>query len=230
MHDPATHRDDTDFDFGVTALGSSFHGDWCLDVEHELDHVTNYLGPEGDPGGLVLLVEDLLRLRDSDLSGDELGLLWHATDPPLGGAPEIRGAERAWLDRLLSVVVPLARARGASEASCTTYLRCGPGATHPVVVEHRGLMAEVVELIGRLDQRAEGHSPLPRTREALVRCAETVCSELAFRFLLQAAGQYWSRLSPETYERLERLSAAFGHGPYVVSAIRYLVDEPHARP
>jgi hypothetical protein len=31
-------------------------------------------------------------------------------------------------------------------------------------------------------------------------------------------------MSPETYRRLERLSAAFGHGPHVVDAVRYLVD------
>ncbi|MGX1885369.1 hypothetical protein [Streptomyces sp. NPDC055287] len=224
MHDPTAQRDETVFDFGLTALGASFHGDWCLDAEDELAHVLTYLGPEGEPAGLALLIEDILRLRDSGLDADELGLLWHATDPPLGGAPQIRGAERAWLERLLTVVVPLARARGASEASCTTYSRCVPNGTSAAAAEHRQRTGEVVELIGLLDQRTEGHMPLPRTREALVRCAETVCSELAFRFLLHAAHQFWSRLSPETYGRLEHLSAAFGHGPHVVDAVRYLTD------
>ncbi|GAB2766140.1 hypothetical protein [Streptomyces bullii] len=224
MHDPAAQQDETVFDFGVTALGASFHGDWCLDAEDELDHVLTYLGPEGDPAGLALLIEDILRLRDSGLDGDELCVLWHATDPPLGGAPEIRGAERLWLDRLLTVIVPLARARGASEASCATYPRCVPDGTSAAAVEHRRLTAEVVELIGLLDPRAEGHMPLPATREAMVRCAQTVCSELAFRFLLHAANHFWSRLSLETYGRLERLSAAFGHGPHMVEAVRYLMD------
>jgi hypothetical protein len=224
MHDPAAQRDEIVFDFGLTALGASFHGDWCLDAEDELDHVLTYLGPEGEPAGLSLLVEDILRLRDSGLDGGELGLLWHATDPPHGGAPEIRGAERAWLDRLLSVVVPLATARGASKESCTNHPGCVPDGTSAAAVEHRRLAGEVVELTGLIDQRAEGHMPLPATREALVRCAETVCSELAFRFLLHAANQFWSRMSPETYSRLERLSAAFGHGPHVVDAVRYLVD------
>ncbi|MCC5036562.1 hypothetical protein DMH02_026155 [Streptomyces sp. WAC 00631] len=224
MHDPAAQRDDTVFDFGVTALGGSFHGDWCLDAEDEMDHVLTYLGPEGDPAGLALLIEDLLRLRDSGLDDSELSLLWHATDPPYGGAPDFRGAARAWFDRLLTLIVPLARGRGASEASLTSYTPCVPDGTSPAAAQHRRLAPEVLELIGLLDQRPQGPGSLDRTREALARCAETVCPELAFRFLLHAANRFWSRLSTETYGRLERLSTAFGHGPHVVDALRYLVE------
>ncbi|MCX2928567.1 hypothetical protein [Streptomyces sp. NEAU-W12] len=164
------------FDFGVTALGASFHGDWVLDAQDELDHVRTDLGAEGDPVGLVLLTEDLLRLRDSGLDDDELAVLWHATDPPLGGAPVVRGAARAWLDRLLAVVVPSARARGASEASCTTYAPCAGDGTDADTdaVGHRRLTPEVVELIALLDPRAEGQEPVDVVRRALVRCAETV--------------------------------------------------------
>ncbi|MFG3349005.1 hypothetical protein ACGF1Z_28605 [Streptomyces sp. NPDC048018] len=225
MHNPEAQHEWMDFDFGVTALGASFHGDWVLDAEDELDHVRAYLGaPEGDPTGLTLLIEDILRLRDSGLDGEELNLLWRATDPPLGGSPEIRGAERAWLERLLGVAVPLARSSGASEAGCSSYPACGAGGPSAVAVEHRRLAAEVVELVGILDQRPDrSHVPLEPTRDALVRCAETVCSELAFRFLLRAADELCSRLSPETYGRLERLGAAFGYGPHVVDAVRYLV-------
>ncbi|MEU6760531.1 hypothetical protein [Streptomyces sp. NPDC046685] len=226
MHDPAAQNEWVVFDFGVTALGASFHGDWILDAEDELEHVLTYLGPpEGDPTGIALLIEDILRLRDSGLDGDELNLLWRATDPPHGGSPEFRGAERAWLEQLLAVAVPLAGARGASEADCTTYHRCVPDGTGAAAVEHRRLAAEVVDLVGLLDQSQPwAHTPLEQTRQALVRCAETVCSELAFRFLVNAAHQFCSRLSLETYGRLERLSAAFGHGPHVVDAVKYLTD------
>ncbi|KUH38243.1 hypothetical protein [Streptomyces kanasensis] len=231
MHDPAAHRDDTVFDFGVTALGASFHGDWCLDAENEIDHVFTYLGQQGDPSGLLLLIQDLLRLRDSDLSDDELTLLWHATDPPLGGAPELQGTARAWFDRLLAVVVPLAQSRGAAAASCSTYPACVPAGTSPAAVEHRRMTAEVVELVDMLDERQSwSHRPLTPTRQALVRCAETVCSELAFRFLLGSADLFCSRLTTVIYERLGRLSAAFGHGPYVVDAVRHLVEESPPRP
>ncbi|MFF8828630.1 hypothetical protein [Streptomyces sp. NPDC015131] len=222
MHDPAAEHGETVFDFGVTALGASFHGDWVLDAQDALDHVRTYLGTEGDPAGLVLLVEDLLRLRDSGLDDDELAALWHATDPPLGGAPVIRGDARGWLDRLLAVVVPLARARGASKASCTTYPPCAGDGTD--AAGHRRLAPEVVELVALLDPRAEHHEPVGTVRRALVRCAETVCPELAFRFLLHAANGYWSRLTPETFGRLERAGTAFGYGPHVVDAVRHLVD------
>ncbi|MFJ2935885.1 hypothetical protein ACIO8G_24415 [Streptomyces sp. NPDC087219] len=217
-----------DFDFGVTALGASFHGDWVLDAEDELDHVRAYLGaPEGDPVGLALLIEDILRLRDSGLDGEELNLLWRSTDPPYGGSPEIRGAERAWLERLLDVAVPLARSSGASEADRSSYPACGAAGQCAVAVEHRRLAAEVVEvveLVASLDRRPDrSHVPPAPVRDALVRCAETVCSELAFRFLLRAADELCSSLSPETYRRLERLGSAFGYGPHVVDAVRYLV-------
>ncbi|MFD3717491.1 hypothetical protein [Streptomyces sp. NPDC058674] len=225
MHDPAAQHEWIAFDFGVTALGASFHGDWMLGAGNELEHIRTYLGPAPASGRLSLLVEDVLRLRDSGLDGDELNLLWRATDPPLGGSPEIRGAERAWLDRLLTVVLPVARARGAT-ALPMSHPRCAPDGTSAAATEHRRLTAEVVDLIGLLDQRAEGHYPLARTRRALVRCAETVCSELAFRFLLHTANQFWSRLSPETYGRLEHVSTAFGHGPHVVDAVEYLIEQP----
>ncbi|MEU6164172.1 hypothetical protein [Streptomyces tanashiensis] len=226
MHNPEAQHEWMDFDFGVTALGASFHGDWVLDAEDELDHVRTYLGaPECDPMGLTLLIEDVLRLENSGLDGEELNLLWRATDPPHGGSPEIRGAERAWLERLLDLAVPLARSSGASEADCTSYPACGAGGPSAAAVEHRRLAADVVELVEILDQR-QGWSrePPEQTRDALVRCAETVCSELAFRFLLRAANQFCTRLSPETYSRLERLGAAFGYRPHVVDAVRYLVD------
>lgn len=224
MHDPAAAREDMVFDFGVTELAASFHADWVLYAEEEMDHVHNHLGTEGDPTRVVLLVEDLLRLRDSGLDDDEIALLRHATDPPLGGAPAIHGAARVWLDRLLAVAVPLARGRGASEASCTTYTPCGKDGSDAVAAGHRRLAPEVVRLVGLIEPRAEGHDPVDPVRRALVRCAEVVCAELAFRFLLHAMNGYASRMTPETYARLERVSAAFGHGPHVVDAIRYLVD------
>lgn len=224
MHDPVAERDELVFDFGATALGASFHADWSLDATDEHDHIVRYLGPEGDPAGLLLLIEDLLRLRESELQDEELNLLWRATDPPRGGSPEIRGAERAWLDRVLSVAVPLALRRGASDGACSSFAACVPDGTSAAAVEHRRLTGEVVEIIGLLNQRAEGHAPLPATQRALVRCAETVCAELAFRILLSSANQFWAQLSPETYGRLEHLSRTFGHGPHVVDAVRYLMD------
>ncbi|MFI5548072.1 hypothetical protein ACIA6E_30325 [Streptomyces sp. NPDC051815] len=176
MHDPAARNEWVVFDLGVTALGASFHGDWVLDSEDELRHVQAYLGPpKGDPTGVTLLIEDLLRLHDSGLDGDELNLLWRSTDPPHGGSPELRGAERTWLESLLAVAVPLARARGASEADCTTYHRCAPDGTSAAAVEHRCLAAEVVGMVALLDQAQPwAHTPLEQTRHALVRCAQTV--------------------------------------------------------
>ncbi|MFD3548253.1 hypothetical protein ACFWUW_22080 [Streptomyces sp. NPDC058655] len=230
MHNPVTEQDNLTFDFGATDLGTSFHRDWSNCADTALDHIAQRYGAEGDPTPVILLIEDLLRLEDSGLSGEEISLLWYATDISLG-APGIPGKEREWVQEVLSCVVPIARSRGASAASCSTYPACVPDGTSAAAAEHRRMTADVVGLVGMLDQRQSwSYTPLAPTRRALVRCAETVCSELAFRFLLCATGPFCSRLSPATYERLERVSAAFGHGPYVVSAVRYLVDEPRDRP
>ncbi|MFE6456631.1 hypothetical protein ACFVP0_04085 [Streptomyces cinereoruber] len=224
MHDPEARHEWVDFDFGATALGSSFHRDWSDYADDALDHIARRYGSEGDPAPLLLLVEDLLRLRDSGLGGEEIALLWEATDMSLG-APGTPGKEREWLQEVVSFVVPVARSRGASASSCSAFPACVPDGTSPAAIEHRRLTADVVELIGTLDQqRPWSHVPLAAMRGALVRCAEEVCAELAFRFLLHAANGYWSRLAPETYDRLERLGTAFGYGPHVVDAIRHLVD------
>ncbi|MGI5359726.1 hypothetical protein ACQI4E_31125 [Streptomyces sp. CA-252508] len=224
MHDPVAARDHLASDFGATDLGTSFHRDWSNYADSALDHIAQRYGMQGDPTSLLLLVEDLLRLRDSGLSGEEIGLLWYATDMSLG-APGAPGKEREWLQEVLSFVVPLARSRGASAASCSTAPACVPDGASAAAVEHRRMTADVVDMVGVLDQRQPwSFAPLVPTQRALVRCAETVCPELAFRFLLCATGPFCSRLSPAAYERLERLSAAFGHGPYVVGAVRHLVD------
>ncbi|MEV7559190.1 hypothetical protein [Streptomyces sp. NPDC089795] len=223
MHNPVAERDDLAFDFGATALGRSFHYDWTNYAVSPLDHIAQRYGEKGDPTPILLLVEDLLRLRDSDLSGGEINLLWCATDIALG-APVTAGKERDWLQEVVSFVVPLAKSRGASTAACSTYPECVPDGTSPAAVEHRRLTAEVVELVGLLNQRSGHEVPLASMQEALRRCAESVCTELAFRFLLCAANHFYAQLSPATYGRLERLGTAIGYGPHVVDGVRYLAN------
>ncbi|MCX4718731.1 hypothetical protein OG818_23560 [Streptomyces virginiae] len=81
------------------------------------------------------------------------------------------GKERDWLQEVVSFVVPLAKSRGASTAACSTYPECVPDGTSPAAVEHRRLTAEVVELVGLLNQRSGHEVPLDSMQEALRRCA-----------------------------------------------------------
>ncbi|MFG2974544.1 hypothetical protein ACGFYY_16325 [Streptomyces sp. NPDC048331] len=136
MHNPVAERDDLAFDFGATALGRSFHYDWTNYAVSPLDHIAQRYGERGDPTPILLLVEDLLRLRDSDLSGGEINLLWCATDIALG-APVTAGKERDWLQEVGSFVVPLAKSRGASTAACSTYPECVPDGTSPAAAVGR---------------------------------------------------------------------------------------------
>ncbi|MGW0395507.1 hypothetical protein ACWDYJ_32460 [Streptomyces sp. NPDC003042] len=129
------------------------------------------------------------------------------------------------MEQLLDAVTALARARGASEGTRTVHPRCVPDGTTAAAAEHRRLTTDVLELIGLLDEgRADLRMPLALTREALRACAVSVCSELAFRFLLNALNQGWAQLTPESYGRLERLGTAFGYGPYVVDRLQYLME------
>ncbi|MGW7318917.1 hypothetical protein [Streptomyces sp. NPDC054865] len=165
----------------------------------------------------------LLRLRDPGLSGTEIDLLWQATDVSFG-VPAIGGEEREWLDEVPAWAVPLARGRGASTGSVTTYPACVPDGASPAAAEHRRLTAQVLDLVELLDKDGHGDTPLGATRAAPRRCATTVCAELAFRFLVSALMRFAVRLSPARYGRLERLGTAFGYGPHVVDAAAFLVD------
>ncbi|MFJ3636512.1 hypothetical protein [Streptomyces sp. NPDC090112] len=226
MHDLPEH-DWVTLDFGVTALGASFHSDWILQADDRRDHLNHLYQPEGDPTPVLLLIEDLLRLRDSGLSGTEIDLLWQSTDVALG-VPGIAGEEREWSDEVLAWAVPLAQGRGARTDSVTTYPACVPDGPSSAAAAHRRLTNQVLDLVELLSQDGAGDTPLDATRAALRRCASTVCSELAFRFLISALMRFAVRLSPLHYGRMERLGASFGYGPHVVDAAAY--HRPPARP
>ncbi|MFD3537504.1 hypothetical protein [Streptomyces sp. NPDC058664] len=224
MHEPAVHRDWVEDDFGVTALGSSYHNDWSRYTNDPIEHALTYLGPTGDPAFPVLLIEDLQRLVSSPLSGEELGRLWGALGGALGGSPTFAGAERAWFHRLLAAVTRLAVARGAREAQWAELPACTPEPPGTVAAEHQRLMPEVLAMTGLLDRARAGEGGLAlATRQAIERCVTLVCPELGFRFLLHALGRFGCGLTVPEYTRLEELSSAFGHGPFVVDAHRYLL-------
>ncbi|MFB8395815.1 hypothetical protein [Streptomyces yangpuensis] len=226
MHDPEAQHEWLAFDFGVTGLCGSYHNDWPLDAPGPVEHALAYWGPDGDPTGLILVLEDLVRLDRSPLTPAELDLLWEAPGDPLGGSPTFGGARRAWLDQLLAALAPLALSRGASESQWAALTVCMPDGTGPAAVGHQRLMTEVLDLTSLLDgARAarEGES-FVATRAAIERCAREVCPELAFRFLLHALARFDCPVSAEVYSRLERVSTAFGHGPYVVEAHRHRVE------
>ncbi|MFE9137538.1 hypothetical protein [Streptomyces sp. NPDC007355] len=224
MHAPVLHRDWVDDDFGVTALGSSYHNDWSRYTNDPIDHALSYLGPTGDPAFPILLIEDLRRLVFSPLSDEELGRLWGALGDPLGASPTFDGAERAWLHRLLEAVTRLAVKRGAREAQWAELPGCSPEPTDSVAAEHQRLIPEVLVMTGLLDRARDGDSgPALATRLAVEGCVTLVCPELGFRFLLHALDRFGCDLRMPDYTRLKNLSSAFGHGPFIVSAHRYLL-------
>lgn len=177
MHDPALTPDDLLFDFGITALGASFHGDWLLDADSEQEHIASVTAStEHGILGQSLLVEDVLRLRDSALTGPEIAALWALTNrDAFDGSPSIEGRERPWLDEVLAVVTPVIRAYGAPSAQWTTVPPCPPGHAH------RHLAGEVTALLNELTPRQDAGVTSATATAALTRCAELVCSELAFR-------------------------------------------------
>lgn len=237
MHDRTMSSDDLCFDFGLTGLGGSFHGDWVLFAADQWDHITQWYGPVGADSDRrrLLLGDDVRRLVESSLSGAELNALWRLTDSNvLDGSPEIGGRERDWLERTLAPAAGTAEPHhgGAGTATAGTG-SCALGTGGPEtdagvpspMYEHRLLADDVKGLIDRLDPRQDAVGvTLPQARDALTRCAEKVCSEIAFRFLLRGFEAFGSRVSRDLYGRLERVGERFGYGPHVVDRLHYLVE------
>ncbi|WP_098026639.1 hypothetical protein [Streptomyces sp. st115] len=237
MHDRTMSSDDLCFDFGLTGLGGSFHGDWVLFAADQWDHITQWFGPGGADSEKrrLLLGDDVRRLVGSSLTGAELNALWRLTDSnALDGSPEIGGQERDWLERTLAPAAGAAEPHhGGPGAEPVGIAPCAPGSGGPETdagvpsptYEHRLLADEVTELIDRLDptQGAVGVTLL-QARGALKRCAEEVCSEIAFRFLLHGFEAFGARISGDLYGRLERVGERFGYGPHVVDRLHHLVE------
>jgi hypothetical protein len=229
-------RDDLCFNFGLTALGGSFHGDWVLDAVDQWDHIVQRYGHADPHAGRdrLLLIDDVRRLVESPLTGAELNALWRLTDSSaLDGSPEISGHERDWLGRVLSVVTPTAEPHDPYEAPPAVVEPCALGTGTPetaphsrmLTYEHRMLASHVKDLADKLNLRREAVGvTLPQSRDVLARCADEVCSEIAFRFLLHGFEAFGSFVSQDLYGRLERVGERFGYGPHVVDRIQYLVE------
>ncbi|WP_256095993.1 hypothetical protein [Streptomyces sp. EN23] len=190
MHDPTINSDDLSFDFGLTGLGGSFHGDWVLFAADQWDHITQWCGPPDAQGGgrRLLLADDVRRLVESPLTGAELNALWRLTDSnALDGSPEIGGRERDWPRRASALAGGTAEPHrgGAGAAPCARGTG-GPETDEDVsspTYAHRLLTDDVKQLIDRLDP-----------------CRDAV----------EAFG---SSVPRELYGRLERVGERFGYGP-----------------
>ncbi|MCX4654206.1 hypothetical protein OG249_20245 [Streptomyces microflavus] len=225
-------RDDLCFDFGLTGLGGSFHGDWVLFAVDQWDHVTQWYGPPGADRDKrrLLLRDDVRRLLDCALVDAELNTLWRLTDSDaLDGSPEIGGQERVWLERTLTVAEPYGPGEAVLPPPGPCALRGGTpepdSEARSLTYEHRMLADDVKELIGLLDPRQQAvGATLPEARAALTRCVDEVCSEIAFRFLLHGFEAFGSFVSQDLYGQLERVGERFRYGPHVVDRLHYLVS------
>ncbi|MGW0641856.1 hypothetical protein [Streptomyces badius] len=204
MHDPTINSDDLSFDFGLTGLGGSFHGDWVLFAADQWDHITQWCGPPDAQGvgRRLLLADDVRRLVESPLTGAELNALWRLTDSnALDGSPEIGGRERDWPRRASALAGGTAAPHrgGAGAAPCargTGGPETDEGVSSPTYA-HRLLTDDVKQLIDRLDPCRDAVGvTLPQARDALTRCAEEVCAEIAFRFLLHGFEAFGSSVPP----------------------------------
>ncbi|WP_128816937.1 hypothetical protein [Streptomyces sp. S063] len=232
MHDPTINSDDLSFDFGLTGLGGSFHGDWVLFAADQWDHITQWCGPPDAQGvgRRLLLADDVRRLVESPLTGAELNALWRLTDSnALDGSPEIGGRERDWPRRASALAGGTAAPHrgGAGAAPCargTGGPETDEGVSSPTYA-HRLLTDDVKQLIDRLDPCRDAVGvTLPQARDALTRCAEEVCAEMAFRFLLHGFEAFGSSVPRELYGRLERVGERFGYGPHVVDRVHHLTE------
>ncbi|MEU5330023.1 hypothetical protein [Streptomyces parvus] len=111
---------------------------------------------------------------------------------------------------------PRARGTGGPEAD--------EGVASPTYAQ-RLLTDDVKQLTDRLGPRQDAVGvTLSQARDALTRCAEEVCGEIAFRFLLHGFEAFGSPVPRELYGRLERFGERFGYGPNVVDRLHHWVE------
>ncbi|MEE1751212.1 hypothetical protein [Streptomyces sp. SP18CS02] len=216
---------------GAAALQWSVgdEGQW-LEVERGWEASLALLIAERDASSLQLLIDDVLLLRGSVLSDGELDVLWRVISAGSLHVPEAWGRGQGWLDAVLTGAVTLVAGPGA-DAGTWSVRRCAQarGSAHAsahgnrAIRRHRLLTGEVLNLVGGLEDPLDEVVPLAVVRSVLVRMAQAVCSELAFRFLLRCHLLLSAPLSRGTYQRARRVSQGFGHCVGVVESMRLIV-------
>ncbi|WP_105973069.1 hypothetical protein [Streptomyces geranii] len=209
-------RRDFVFDFGLSALASLFSGPWGYEgtVRENIERLV--LADAGlAPGSqAAVLLDDVLRLRESPLSADTITTLWLAAsngDP--GGGVDVEG--RDWLGRIADVCRERLREVAPGYEAAPVVPRAHPAG---LTEEVRGELREMAPALATRTVNSHGHEVTgSAATNALEQVVGLVDPDLGFRLFLRVLDGLSVPLTRERRGRYVSIGERFGYGEYLVS-------------
>ncbi|GGZ90875.1 hypothetical protein ACFOOM_04985 [Streptomyces echinoruber] len=204
-----------EFTFGVPWITEFFHQDWTHDAPTAAEAVARQFPGELDPAAVLLVRRDARLLLDH-LAPDRIEVLWEACTAEESFFPRRAADGAEWMRRLTEVCDRWLSRRADTPALSDADSYEGRELAGPVLAE----VEEFRSVIGS------------QVADALTECARRCTPDLAFRFLLKVLPRkYFTppdryfHLTREHYARLEDIGTALRYGEFVVSEVKYLVED-----
>lgn len=216
-----TTRRDATWDFGLSRLTGLFVAGWhTTDARKHVRDAAAGDGPERTPGSeAAILLEDTLRLLESELSTDTITTLWLAATCRGYSIDHFAIGGRDWLRQIAEV--------------CREHLRHVAPSYTPVVPPARTELAQEVlrelrEVMASCADRAVSPDwrPIPATEclAALEQVVAEVDPDLGFRLFLRVLTVLSVPLTEEQYTRYVGIGARLGYGEYHVFQMEDLIS------
>ncbi|WP_338673039.1 hypothetical protein V1460_08215 [Streptomyces sp. SCSIO 30461] len=215
-----TTRRDTDWDFGLSCLTTQFVAAWHdRTARGTVQDAAARDEPTQTPGSAAaILLEDTLRLLESELSTENIATLWVAATDRGYSIDQFSIGGRDWLRQIAEV--------------CREHLGTVAPEYIPVIAAAWTGMADRVlrelrEVTPLCAGRAVSPRYLPIPAETVLNALEEVITrvdpDLGFRLFLRVLLVLSVPLTKEQYGRYETIGADFGYGEFHVYAVADLV-------
>ncbi|MCF2540633.1 MULTISPECIES: hypothetical protein [Streptomyces] len=204
-------RRDFEFGFGLPGLSRLFDGEWDS-WRHEgtgtpREHVARLTHADSGmtPGAqAAVLLEDVTRLLDSELSEEAITALWRTAARRRRAVDAFDADGRTWLREIADV--------------CTQRLTVADPAYEPFVSPPRtDLMEPVAREVQHLGQAVSRETGTDGTAATLEHIVTTVDADLGFRFLVRIVEAYRISLTAACYARFRELGERLGQHPSQVT-------------
>ncbi|MGW1493061.1 contact-dependent growth inhibition system immunity protein [Streptomyces sp. NPDC002402] len=215
-----TTRRDATWDFGLSGLTALFVAGWHTRGAREtVRYAAAGDGPERTPGSeAAILLEDTLRLLESDLSTDTITTLWLAATARGFNIDHFAIEGRDWLRQIVEVCEE--RLRDVAPSYTPIVPTAWTELTEEVLRELREVMLLCADKAVSPDWR-----PIPATTvlASLEQAITRVDPDLGFRLFLRLLVVLSVPLTEEQYARYETIGARFGYGECHVFQVEDLI-------
>ncbi len=215
-----TTRRDATWDFGLSGLTARFVAGWHTRGAREtVQDAAACDGPERTPGSeAAILLEDTLRLLESDLPTDTITTLWLAATGRGFNIDHFAIEGRDWLRQIAEVCEE--RLRDVAPSYTPVVSTARTELTEEVLRDLREVMLLCADKAVSPDWR-----PIPATTvlASLEQVITRVDPDLGFRLFLRVLVVLSVPLTEEQYARYETIGARFGYGEYHVFQVEDLI-------